>query len=363
MPITQIIQYVIAFGVLLGGADRILGNRFGFGVKFEAGFRLLGNIGLSMAGIICLAPLLSVALRAVVTPLSHALHIDPGIFATVLSIDMGGYPLALELAESDTLGHFSAVVVSAIFGCTIVFTIPVGLGTIGPDDRAPFTQGILLGFLAMPFSLVLGGLTYGLPLTTVLWNTLPVLLLSALLFLGILRWPDAMTKGFRVFARIIQIIGTFGLTVAAIRHITGIELIPGMPKLQDAMATVSSIGINMLGCMPLAELLRRLLKRPWAWVQRKTGMNDVSTTGLVLGTISVSPALAMIPEMDPRGKVINAAALVCGASAFGSHLAYVMNLQPDMVPQLLAAKLSGAVLGGLIALIATRPKHTQKECD
>lgn len=360
MPINQIIQYIIASGVLLGGVDRILGNKFGFGAKFESGFRLLGNIGLSMAGIICLAPLLSQAMGHVVTPLSHAIGMDPSIFGSVLSLDMGGYQLALDLSENTALGNFSAVIVSAIFGCTVVFTIPVGLGTIGADDRPDFTKGILLGFIAMPFAMVAGGLSYGLSIGAIVWNSLPVLLISALLFVGILLRPEAMTKGFRVFARLIQIVGTFGLTVAAIRHIAGIALLPGMPKLLDAMATVSSIGITMLGCMPLAELLRRLLKHPCAWIQRKTGLNDVSTTALLLGVVSVSPALAMIPEMDRRGKVVCSASLVCGASALGSHLAFTMNVHPDMVPQLLAAKLSGCVLCTLVALLATRPKHTTK---
>ena len=35
-----------------GGADRLLGNRFGLGEKFEEGFRLMGPIALSMVGII-----------------------------------------------------------------------------------------------------------------------------------------------------------------------------------------------------------------------------------------------------------------------------------------------------------------------
>lgn len=363
MTINQFIKYCIALGVLLGGTDRILGNRFGFGEKFENGFRMLGNIGLSMAGIICLAPLLSQLLGGVVTPLSHFLRIDPGIFGGILSLDMGGYPLALELAQDPALGHFSAVIVSAIFGCTLVFTIPVGLGAIGPDDRADFTRGILLGFVAMPFAIVAGGVLYGLSLGAALWNSFPVLLISALLFVGILFRPEAMLRGFRVFARIIQITGTFGLTLAAIKHISGIELLPGMPDLLDAMETVSSIGITMLGCMPLSELLRRLLKAPCARIRKKTGLNAVSTTALLLGVVSVTPALAMIPEMDRRGKVVCSASLVCGASVFGSHLAFTMNVQPDMVTVLICAKLLGYVLGTLIALFATRKMNAEASTE
>ena len=35
----QMLMYVMAFGALLGGVDRILGNRFGYGERFEEAFR------------------------------------------------------------------------------------------------------------------------------------------------------------------------------------------------------------------------------------------------------------------------------------------------------------------------------------
>ena len=54
----QVIMWIMAFGVLLGGIDRILGNPRGYGKKFEEGFMLLGPTALSMAGMICLAPVL-----------------------------------------------------------------------------------------------------------------------------------------------------------------------------------------------------------------------------------------------------------------------------------------------------------------
>lgn len=354
MRTNQIIMYFMAFGVLLGGFDRILGNRFGFGEKFENGFRLLGPIGLSMAGIICLASLLSSLLGKAVIPLSGLLGMDPSIFGSILSIDMGGYQLALDLAENPQLGRFAAIIVSSIFGCTVVFTIPVGLGTIGVSDRPYFTKGILLGLTAMPVAILAGGLVFGLSVWDTLWNSLPVLLVSLLLFIGIIKKPDAMMRGFQAAARFIQVVATAGLTLAAIRHISGIEILKGMSPLMDAMETVCSIGIVMLGSMPLAELIQRLMKVPFAWIQNKTGMNSVSTTALLLGMVSVSPALAMIPDMDKRGKVICSAYLVCGASAFAAHLAFTMTNQPDMVSALLSAKLLGGILGAAVALLSTR---------
>ena len=94
---SNVILYCLAFGALLGGIDHILGNRFGLGQRFEEAFRLLGPIALSMAGILCLAPLLSSLLGTVVVPLFRALRFDPGMFGSILAIDMGGYQMSMAL--------------------------------------------------------------------------------------------------------------------------------------------------------------------------------------------------------------------------------------------------------------------------
>lgn len=356
MTINQIIMYMMCFGVLLGGVDRILGNRFGFGIKFENGFRMLGPVGLSMAGIICLAPLLSSSLGSIVTPLCNVLHIDPSIFGSILAIDMGGYLMAMDLAADPTIGRFSGIVVAAIFGCTVVYTIPVGLGFLSEEDRPLFTKGILLGFCAMPFGIIAGGLMMGLGIGAILWNCMPVLLISLLLAIGVIKKPDTMMKGFQGFARLMQIIATFGLTAAAITHLSGIPLIPSMTALQTAMQTVSAICIVMLGSMPLAELIQRIMKKPFAWISRHTGLNGASTTGLLLGLVSATPALAMIPDMDKRGKVVISSCLVSCVCVLGAHVAFAMNTEPDMVPAMLVAKITGGAVAGAISLYVTRTK-------
>lgn len=354
MTINQIIMYILTFGTALGGIDRILDNRFGYGDKFENGFRMLGPVGLAMAGIICLAPLLSAVLGTVVRPLCSLLHLDPAIFGSILAIDMGGYMLSMDLANDPRIGLFSGVVVSSIFGCTIVYNIPVGLGFISEEERPLFTKGILLGLISMPVSLLCGGLLMGLGIGTILWNSLPVLLISGLLAIGVLKKPDAMMKGFQVFAKIIRIIGTLGLTLAAMIHLSGINFLPILPPLQDAMKTVSAICIVMLGSMPLAELIQRVMKVPFQKLGEKTGLNGASTTAVLLGLVSATPALAMIPQMNKRGKVVISACLVSCVCTFGAHFAFANNVAPEIVPAMLTAKLLGGVLGGGIALLATR---------
>lgn len=354
MTVNQIIMTVLAFGAALGGIDQILGNKYGYGEKFENGFRMLGPVALAMAGIICLAPVLSAVLGVIVTPLCDLLHIDPGIFGSVLAIDMGGCQLSMDLARDPRIGLFSGVIISPIFGCTVVYNIPVGLGFISKDDQPFFTKGILLGLSTLPVSIVIAAVMLGLPLGYTLWNCMPVLLLCVLLAVGVTRKPAAMMKGFQAFAGFIKCISILGLTLAAITHLTGITLLKNLLPLQDAMKTVSAICIVMLGSMPLAELIQRLMKVPFEKLCEITGLNGATTTGVLLGLVSATPALAMIPQMNRRGQVVGSACLVSSVCSLGAHFAYANSLYPDMVPAMLVAKLVGGLLSGLLAMFCTR---------
>ena len=142
--------------------------------------------------------------------------------------------------------------------------------------------------------------------------------------------------------------------MGAVEYMTGWQLLPGMKSLKEAMQVVCSIGIVMLGSMPLAELLRRMMERPLGWVQRKTGLNSESTTALLVGMVSISPALAAIPRMDRRGKTVVSACMVCAGSCFAAHLGYTMEAEPEMVGVLLAVKLLGGVLAVCAAMAVTR---------
>ena len=139
----QIIMWIMAVGAVLGGVDRIAGNRFGFGKRFEEGFMLLGPTALSMSGIICLTPLLSRFLRFALVPIWNFFGLDAGLLAGILAIDMGGYQLAGELSASQEMVRYAGLVIAATLGCTITFTIPVGMGMLKSGDRLLFSRGML----------------------------------------------------------------------------------------------------------------------------------------------------------------------------------------------------------------------------
>lgn len=354
MSVNQILMAVMAAGAALGGFDRLRGNKWGLGDKFETGFMLLGSMALSMAGMICLTPVLAQWLGYVIVPLYRLIGVDPAMFGSMLAIDMGGYQLSKELAADPLLGSYAGLVVSAIFGCTLVFTIPVGMGMISKADRPFFAQGIMLGLAAMPVGLAAGGLLCGLSLLDCLHQNLPVFVLSLLLLLGLRKIPEQMVKGFCLLAEGIRWLVTAGLVLAAVESMTGWNPVPGMAPVAEAMATVSSIGVVLLGSLPTAELIRRLLVRPFAWLGERLGLKPQSLTGMLMGLVSPMPTLSMYESMDGRGKVMAGAFLVSGASVLAAHMAFVVSVEPQMLGPLMAAKLCGALAAVALAFFACK---------
>ncbi|MEG1742171.1 MAG: ethanolamine utilization protein EutH, partial [Acetivibrio sp.] len=92
------LTFLIALGALVGAFDCIIGNKMKLGEKFEEGFSCMGATALNMAGIICIAPVIGNILRPVLVPLYRFLGADPAMFGSLFANNMGGYPLAVELA-------------------------------------------------------------------------------------------------------------------------------------------------------------------------------------------------------------------------------------------------------------------------
>ena len=231
----QAIMWIMAAGAVIGGLDKIFGNKLGLGKKFEDGFYLMGSAALSMVGILCLAPLLAMLIESAIAPLCGRLGFDPGVFGSILAIDMGGYQLCRDLAKNPLVGKYAGVLVASMLGCTVSFTIPVGMGMLKGVERTDFAKGTLFGLIALPAALVVGGLMSGLSAAETIWQSLPILILSALLLLGLWKKTDAMIRGFSVFAKVIEILTTVGLILGAVTYLTGMKIIPNLAPIEEAM--------------------------------------------------------------------------------------------------------------------------------
>ncbi|GLI51862.1 ethanolamine utilization protein EutH [Tepidanaerobacter syntrophicus] len=350
----KIILWVIGIGVLVGGIDRILGNRFGLGEKFEEGFNAMGPLALGMVGIVTLAPVIAKVLGPIIIPIFDLIGADPAMFATILANDMGGYPLAMELARNEQAGLLAGLIVASMLGCTIVFSIPVGLGLIEYEDRPFFAKGLLVGLITIPFGGIIGGLVAGFDLSMVLINMVPVIVLSVILAAGLIYIPNTMINCALAFGKFIVVIITVGLSSAAFQEITGVILIPGMAPIMDGLIIIGQIGVVLLGTFPILTLLVKILEKPLSVTGEKLGMNATSAAGIVFTLANSIPVYKMMKDMDDRGKVINTAWLVPATAALGDHLGFTAGVRPDMITPVVIGKLSAGILAILFAMWACK---------
>jgi ethanolamine transporter len=346
----------MAAGVVLGGLDKLLGNRWGYGRKMEEGFLLLGPTALSMVGIICLVPLFSYFLRVPSNILYQLAGVDPGIFGGLFAIDMGGYQISAELAKNAQIGVYAGIIVSSTLGCTILFTIPVGMGVTGEEANMGFLRGMVFGLVTLPVALVFGGFSCGLNFKQILKLNLGIFVFLGIILFGLLKCPKRIEKGFFAIAGFMKIAGTVGLAAGAVYYLCDIKLLPMTAPIEEAMEVVASIGIAMLGSLPVAEFIRRRLEklerlRSWS------GLDATGMAGLLVGTVSVIPVLVTLKDMNERSRVINAAFLVCAASTFGAHLGFAMKAEPAAVNPMIAAK----IIGGISAIILAAAVMRRKE--
>ena len=347
MGINEIIIYIMVFFMAVGAIDKCLGNKFGYGEKFEEGIMAMGALALSMVGIVSLAPVLANILRPVVGPVYSALGADPAMFATtLLANDMGGYPLAMSLAQDPMVGKFAGLILGSMMGATVVFTIPVALGIIEKEDRPFLAKGVLAGMVAIPFGCLVGGLVAGFPLLTVVRNLVPIII-----FAGLWLIPEKMTTGFTYFGTGVVVVITIGLAAAIIENLTGIVIIPGMAPIGEGMGIIWSIAIVLAGAFPLVHFITKVFKKPLEKVGEKLGMNEIGAAGLVASLANNIPMFGMMKDMDANGKVINVAFAVCAAFVFGDHLGFTGGVDKAMIAPMIAGKLSGGILAIIIAKV------------
>ncbi|MCC0782468.1 ethanolamine utilization protein EutH [Clostridioides sp. ES-S-0108-01] len=361
MSINEIIIYVMVVFMVFGAIDKCIGNKFGLGEQFEEGIMAMGSLAVAMVGVICLAPVLANVLRPVVVPVFNILGADPAMFAgSLLANDMGGAPLALELAKDPNAGLFGGLIVGAMMGPTIVFIIPVALGIIEKEDQKFLATGILAGIITIPIGAFVGGLVAGFEVMMVLRNLIPIIIFAVVIALGLLKFENAMIKGFTYFGKGVVIVITLGLAAAIVEALTGIVVIPGMKPIGEGIKIVGDIAIVLAGAFPLVFVITKVFNKPLMALGKVLGMNDVSAAGLVASLANCIPMFGMMKDMDNRGKIINVAFSVSAAFVFGDHLGFTAGFNANMITPMIVAKLVGGITAVLLAMVIAN-KTLKKE--
>ncbi len=363
ISINSIIIMIMMVFMLVGAVDRIMGNKYGYGEKFEEGFNAIGALAIAMAGVIAAAPVLAEVLGPIITPLYTLVGADPAMFATtLLANDMGGYQLAMELAENESIGNFAGLILGAMMGPTIVFTIPVALSILKKEDRPYLGAGVLAGLITIPLGCIAGGLvmnttSYKISIMEILVNLIPVIIIAGLIIIGLWFIPTKMIAGFNVFGKAVTILITIFTAIAVFQFQTGIMFpvfdvmstpdADGVVPLISGLTTCGIIGITLIGAFPLVKFITDVFGKGLSKVGKLFGMDENGSTGLVATLANNIATFNILDKMNPKSKLLNVAFAVSAAFVFGDHLGFTAANNSEMVFSVVVGKL----VAGITALI------------
>lgn len=154
----RILTAVMMVFFIAGAADKaLLKGRLGLAAEFDKGFNSTGSLTMAMAGIMCIAPVAGKILTPLAAPVFLKIGADPAMLSGILfSVDMGGYPLAVAMTDNSQVQILSGVLLSAMMGSTVIFTIPVALSMCRDEDRRPVSKGWFWELLRFPLGLLRG---------------------------------------------------------------------------------------------------------------------------------------------------------------------------------------------------------------
>ncbi len=357
----KIVIIIMAAFAVLGGVDRIIGNRLGLGVRFENGLKTMGELALSMIGIMVLTPVIAKLASPVIVPVYRFLGADPAMFAgTILACDMGGAPLGAELAISTEGARLGGMITGSMLGGTVSFTIPVAMSVLSVSDRKFAAKGILCGVVTVPLGVMIGGLVAGMKPGFVLINSVPIIIVAVLIALGLWKAEKFIIKAFEIFGKFITAVATVGLVAGGVELTTGFALIPGLGSMTDAFIVVGQIAVVLMGAFPMVGLITKGLARPLGWVGKRLGINAVAVSGLIATLPNSLATFDLVRDMDDRGKTVNMAFAVSAAFVFGDHMAFAAGYDAEMILPLIIGKLCAGITAVVLALFITREKESKK---
>lgn len=368
ISINSVVMLIMMIFMLVGAIDKIMGNKFGYGEEFENGFNAIGGLAMSMAGVVAAAPLLADVLGPFITPIYTAIGADASMFATtLLACDMGGYPLAMELAANESIGSFAGLILGTMMGPTIVFTIPVALGIISKEDRDYLGAGVLAGMITIPIGCFVGGVAmnamtdYSMGIGEIVINLVPVIVIAALIVAGLWFAPSKMIAGFNVFGAGVTIVITALTAIAVFQQITGIMLPAfsvmsvddgsGLSPLNQGLLVCGQIGIVLIGAFPMVKWITKTFGGALEKVGKALGINETSSAGMVANLANNIAMFNIMGDMDPKGKLLNVAFSVSAAFVIGDHLGFTAGVDQSMVTPVMIGKLVGGITAILVANI------------
>lgn len=343
----NVVSIVMLTFTVFGAIDRIFGNKIGIGKEFEKGILLLGQLVLSMLGMIIIAPVLADFLSPFFSFVYNTLKIEPSILPAMLfANDMGGASLAKEIAQNSSLGMFNGMVVASMMGATVSFSIPVAIGCLKKDKQNELMLGLLCGIVTIPIGCFAGGLICRIPVIPLFCDLLPLIVFSIITALGLWKIPKICIKIFSVLGFVMTVMITVGLIFGITELLLGVKVIDGTADVMEAAKICLNAAAVMSGAFPLLYMLSKLLSRPLEAFGNRLKINRKSTLGFLSTLANNVSTFEIMNDMDKKGTVLNSAFAVSASFLLADHLAFTLAFAPSYLISMMAAK----IISGLIAI-------------
>lgn len=382
------VVYVIMVCAVIGAVASIYDAESELGKEFTAGLHSIGPIFIPVAGIMASIPFISSFISQFIGPIFQAMGADPGIAGAIfIASDLGSYQLAHQLAQSPE-GWILGLITGFQSGSTVIFVIPVGLAMLAKVDHKYMALGIMAGLLSIPVSIVViallmqglgigvrpdiatsGAATQALHFTLplLIQNLMPLILFCIALAAALRYLPNLMVYLFLKLGQLMYAAVTLVLVASVVEYFTqffthvfgGWGFAPIIADAEDqfrALEIAGYVGIMLCGAFPMVWLIKRYLSKPIEKVASLMGLSASGAAGMLAGSANVLALFRLIGEMPPKDKVLVIAFAVCAAFTFGDHMAYSANFQPSIILPLIIGKLSGGLLGMLLAYWLAVPK-------
>lgn len=306
-----------------------------------------------------MAPVMAGYLRPVLAPAFEAIGADPSLFAGIIfPSDAGGAHLAANLAVDKEAGLFNGYVVGSIIGPTMIFTIPVSIASAPSQARRPLViYGLLAGIVTAPLGMIAGGLLAGFSPRMLFHNLCPIVLFVLCLFVTLIYFTESVVKLFLLIGKASLTIAYFGLTIAAIKKLSGYTLIRGMEPIETAFSTVGGIALILTGAFPMLAIITRCF--PWIVTRlaNRLRIEKGAISGLLATTANSISTFNMISDMSKKGTMINVAFAVAASWALGDHMAFTAQTQPTMLIPVIASKFVAGVCAVSFSILMDTRLH------
>lgn len=347
----NVIIFIMLIFAGIGLLDKILGGKTGLSKDFDQGLTFMGSIALCMVGISCLGIVFVQSNADKIGSLASVLPFDPSLFiGLILSPDMGGLAISLEMAETNPIGVFSGALLSACIGTLVCFQLPIFLSALSKNEVLEMMEGILLGIIVIPLGLFIGAFMLGLSLSEILAHMIPIFIFCMILALSFKISKIATAKCLLRIGQGVQILTYILFALVMIGLFIPKYQIADYSLVSDTFVSLGKMIIVICGSMVMSHTAMIVFPNQLHWISKKLKTNEASIIGIIL---SMTTSMAMVPlfsQMDRRGKLMNAAFSVSGAYILGGQMAYVAGLTTSL--QLTAFIVTKGICGLSAILLA-----------